>query len=306
MRINLNQLSVFYLVGRHKRMAEAAKILYVSTPAVTMQIKNLERWLGFPVFERGQGLLRFTERGRALYDAIEPLFCNLDELERYIQDLVQTEEVELKLGTHHLPGNFFIPDLIAHVHAKYPNLKVRMELGTQDRLLEELERQKLDLALMIGELPPDAKCKAVHLFDETLVLVTAAGSEFAKLESVRIKDLASIPIILQQKGAGARRAVLEFLARHNVQPNILLENLSSDVIKQFLPKMEAVAMIGRFIVQKELDEGVFHEIRLETDTPPVSSFYLAYMDSQYVPMKVRYFLSGVAGFKPKFRTHSLK
>ncbi|CAK7070084.1 MAG: HTH-type transcriptional activator CmpR [Desulfovibrio sp.] len=302
MRINLNQLHVFYLAGRHKNMAEAAKRLYVSAPAVTMQIKKLEQWLGFPVFQRGHGELQFTERGRALYDAVKPLFFDLSGLERYIQDLVQTEEVELKLGTHHLPGNYFIPDLIAYVHAKYPKLKVRMELGTQDRLLEELAQQKLDLALMIGDLPPDVKCKTLHLFDEELVLVTAADSELAKLESVQAKDLASIPLILQQKGAGARRAVLDFLSAHGVPPNIRLENLSSDVIKQFLPKMEAAALIGRFIVQKELDDGVFHEIRLEVDKPPVSRFYLAYMDSQYIPLKVRYFLSGVAGFKPHFRT----
>ena len=302
MRINLNQLSVFYCAGRYKKMAEAAKALYVSTPAVTMQIKKLEQWLGFTVFERGQGPLRFTERGQALYDAIQPIFSNLDELGQYIQDLVQSEEMVLKLGTHHLPGNYFIPDLIAHVHEKYPALRVHMELGTQDWLLEELLAQRLDLALIVGDLPAGDKYKTKHLFDQDLLLVTAAGSSLGTRASIRAEDLGSVPLILQQKGTGARRTVLEFLDRQGVRPTILLDNLSSDVIRQFLGKMDAAAFISRFIVQKDLDAGLLHEIALETDAPPLTRFYLAYLDSQYIPMKIRYALSGVDGFSPSFRT----
>jgi len=135
MRINLNQLAIFYLVGRHKKMAEVAKILCVSTPAVTMQIKNLECWLGFTVFYRERNSLQLTENGQALYAAIEPLFCDLDALERYILDLIQAENAILRLGTHHLPGIYFIPDLISHVQTKYPKLKVQLELDMECRLL---------------------------------------------------------------------------------------------------------------------------------------------------------------------------
>lgn len=301
MRINLNQLCVFYLVARHKSMTAAANLLYVSKPAVTMQIKKMEGWLGFPVFERLQNELRLTERGKALYNAIEPIFSKLEELELYIEDIVRTEEVEIKLGTHHLPGNYFIPDLIAHVQTKYPKLKVQMELGTQDELLEKLFQQKLDLALFIGDLPEDAKCRTIHLFDQDLVLVVAAGGELSKIECVSAqKDLAAVPLILQQKGTGALRAVLGFLETHRVKPNILFDNLSSDVIKQFLLKMQAGAFISRFIVQKELDAGLFHEIKILEESP-ICRFQLAYLDKQYIPMKIEHFIDGIAGFTPDFQ-----
>lgn len=300
MRINLNQLNVFYLAARHKSMTATAKLLYVSKPAVTMQIKKLEAWLGFPVFERGQGELRLTEPGRALYGAVAPVFSQMDKLEQYVQDMVQTGEVEFKLGTHHLPGNYFISDLIAHVQAKYPNIKVLLELGPQDGLLEKLAEQKLDMAVMIGEPPPGAPYKGVHLFDEPLVLVTAAKGPLGKTGPVSVKDIAAIPLILQQRGTGALRVVLNFLAGHNVAPQVLLENISSDVIKHFLLKMHAAAFIGWFIVKKELDEGVLHEIKL-LETPPVSRFHLAYLDSPYLPARITQFIDGVADFSPDFR-----
>lgn len=299
MRINLNQLCVFYLVARHGSMTAAAKLLYVSNPAVTMQVKKMESWLGFPLFERVQSELRLTERGQNLYAAVEPIFRDIEALEQYIQDIVQTEEVEIKFGTHHLPGNYFIPDLIAHVHAKYPKLKVQLELGTQDKLLEKLFEQKLDVALFIGEKAPDSRCKTVRLFDHDLVLVTDAAGELGKLASVSIAELCDMPLILQQKGTGALQAVLKFLEENQVKPDILLDNLSSDVIKQFLLKRRAGAFISRFIVQKELDEGVLHEIKLIGGSP-FCRFQLAYLDRQYIPMKIAHFVDGVAGFSPSF------
>lgn len=299
MRVNVNQLRVFYLAARHKSMTKAANILYVSTPAVTMQIKKLEGWLGFSVFERSQNEIRLTERGQRLYTAVEPIFNNLDDIERYIEEMMQTVEVEIRLGTHHLPGNYFISDLIAYAQTKHPNLKVQIELGTQDALLEQLFQQELDLAVIIGDLPEEKQCRTVHLFDEELLLVTAAESTLGTICSLSIKELDAIPLILQQRGTGVRRNVLDFLNDHDIHPPILQENLSSDVIKQFLHKMPAAAFISRFIVQKELDMGTLHEIRVVEGVPP-TQFYLAYLNSTHIPAKIKHFLSGIVGFTPDF------
>lgn len=299
MRINFNQLYVFYLAARHMSMAAAAKNLYVSPSAVTMQIKKMENWLGFPVFDRNQGELKLSEKGQELFAALGSIFDNVAELEQCIRDLTREGEDEVKLGTHHLPGNYFIPDLIAHAHERYPDLKVKIELGTQDALLEKLYRQQLDLVLIIGEMPPQSKCKVVHLFDEEMALVTSSNGDFGKIASLSVKQLGNIPLILQQKGTGALREVLHFLERHRVHPDILLENLSSDVIKQFLHTMRAGAFIGRFIVQKELDEGSFHEIALREESP-VYRFQLVYLDNQYLSLRVKHFLAGIAGFMPRF------
>lgn len=303
MRINLNQFYVFYLAARHNSMAAAARNLYVSPSAVTMQVKKMESLLGFSVFDRSQGELRLTEKGEELFNVLDTIFGNVDELEQCIRDLTRAEEGEVKLGTHHLPGNYFISDLIAQAQEKYPDLKVKIELGTQDALLEKLYLQQLDFVLIIGEMPPESKCRVIHLFDEEIALVTSSKGDLGAITSLSVRELGGIPLILQQKGTGALREVLHFLERHEVQPDILLENLSSDVIKQFLHTMRAGSFIGRFIVQKELDEGSFHEIKIREGTP-VYRFQLVYLDNQYLPLRVKHFIAGIAGFTPKF--HILK
>lgn len=301
MRVNLNQLYVFYLAARHKSLKAAAGLLYVSPPAVTMQVKKLENWLGFAVFERGQGELRLTERGQELYAVVEPVLGGLDALERQIDDLMRNEESVIRLGAHHIPANYFIPDLIAHVRSNVPTLKIQMELGTQDSLLEKLFQQKLDLALIIDDPPEGLPCKVFHLFDVEVALVVAADGEYGKIDSISVKDIKEIPLILQQKGTGALRSVLQLFDEYGVQPNILFENISSDVIKTFLLKAPSGALIGRFIAQKELDEGIFHEIKIVERTPTYS-FNLIYSDNQNVPPKLERFFTGAAGFSPIFKS----
>jgi|GEM_PF-1270473 len=301
MRVNLNQLCVFYLTARHNSMTVAADLLYVSKPAVSMQIKKMEDWLGFPLFERESGKLRLTERGQGLYEVLEPIFGNLEKLEQYIHSLVQAEEVELKLGTHHLPGNYFIPDLISHAYSKYPRLKLQMELGTQDALLEKLLQHKLDLVLMIGAPPPAMHCRSVPLFAVNLALVTAAGNAYSKLNAISVKELPNLPLILPQRGTGARSTLLQFFTKHEVQPNVLQDNISSDVGKQFLLREPSCAFIARFIVERELNEGLFHEIKV-AEGLPVFHFHIAYLDRQYLPIKILDFIEAIRGFSPRFPT----
>ena len=166
--------------------------------------------------------------------------------------------------------------------------------------VEKLFQQKLDLAIIIGNQTHNESCKLARLFDQEIALVTSSHGAFGKIESLSAKELGKIPLILQQKGTGALQAVLDFLNGHGVEPNILLKNLSSDVIKQFLQKMPSGAFIGRFIVQKELDEGLLHEIRI-VEGPPLARFHLAYLEGPYTPAKIKHFLAGASGFKPKFK-----
>jgi len=302
MHCNLNQLAIFYFVVRHKKMAEAAKFLHVSKPAITMQIKRLEHWFGSPLFHREQNLLRLTEMGQALYDGIEPFFCDVDALERYIQDLIQSRESTLALGTYHLSGIYFIPDLLCHVQMKYPKLKVKLEFGTECILLEALAQGKLDMVLVTSNLPDNKRYRRVRLFDQDLVLVAAAGSKFGKLAPITSEGLADVPLILPLRDGGPRQVIHAFSSRHGVQPNVLLENISADVIKEFLLKKDAASFLVRSIAQKELDEGLLQEIPLAINEPLVIHYCFVYMETQYVPLKIKTFLFGIENFLPKFPT----
>lgn len=89
MQINLTRLHVFYLTARSGSMKKAAARLYVSPPAVTMQIRKLEKELALPLFTRRQGGLLLTEKGRKLYEMIEPMFRQLEGIEHCLENLTK-------------------------------------------------------------------------------------------------------------------------------------------------------------------------------------------------------------------------
>lgn len=299
MRLNLNQLYVFYLVAQNKSMLITAEALFISPPAVSRQIKTLEEWLGFDLFIRRGTQLVITRSGQKLFFALHDIFKNVPATESHIAELMHTEKNLIRLGTHHLPGNYFIPDLLMYSKRQNPDLNLEMELGPQDDMLEKLLLRELDFVLMIGKPPTEAKCKSLHLFATDLALVVSSKGELAHLDNIAIEELSEIPLIIQQKRTGARRVVLDYFMHYGITPNIVLDNLSSDVVKQFLPKMRAASFINRFIVQSELDSNIFHEITIEGPSP-ICHFYLAYRDAKNLPQRSQLFLASLEGFAPRF------
>ncbi len=301
MQVSLTRLHVFYLTALYGSMKKAAEKLYVSPPAVTMHIRNLEEELGLPLFARKQGGLLLTEQGKKLYDLVEPMFRQLDGIERYLADLVSGEHRELRFGTHHLNANYFIPDLLAHVRTLHPELFMQMTLGVQDVLLEKLAAHQLDLVLIIGDPPRDARFQAAPLFNVEMVPVTAHPSLFAS-GTASMQEMDGVPLLLQQRGGGARKTVMDWFESFGVRPDILLDDLSSDVIKQFLPRYRALSFIASFIVQQELDSGLFRRIALREGFP-ILRFHIVY-NAAPISRPVRYFLESIRSFSPTFRTAS--
>ncbi|MDO5538200.1 MAG: LysR family transcriptional regulator [Desulfovibrionaceae bacterium] len=301
MKAGLTQLHVFFLTAEHKSMRKAAALLCVSPPAVTMQIRKLEEQLGLSLFRRDRGALRLTAEGAGLHERLKPMFDQLPAIESYLDELAADRSRPLMLGTHHLPGTHFIPDLITHVRARYPALNIQLTLGTQAPLMEMVLRGELDVALIIGEPPRDEGWGSVHLFDVPLALVTGLPGLFPGEEIISVRRLEGAPMILQQKGAGARTSVLRWLDGHGVQPDFFLDNLSSDVIKQLLPHMPSVSCIGRFIVREDIERGLLREIRVHEGLP-CHSFHFVYRKGRHVPGRIRSFVDGIRGFVPGFAT----
>lgn len=295
MHIGLNKLYVFYLAARYGSMKKAAARLYVSPPAVTMQLRKLEEETGLQLFARPRSPLRLTRHGEELYSQLAPVFQRLDEVRQRLADMARVENRVLRLGAHHLPARYFMPDLIGLARERQPTLRVRITLDIQDLLLEKLLSHELDLALIIGE-PPDARFAAVPLCTADLLLVTARP-DLAPSGRLRLRDLNGMPMLLQQHGSGARRTIQDWLRRAGVRPEIRMDNMSSDVLKQFLPRVPSVAFIARFIAQEDVDAGRLRELVLEDAVePPHFLFQLVRLADERPSEMVARFLADARDF----------
>ena len=299
MHINLNQLRSFYFTATLGSVSEAAKVLYVTPSAVTMQIKNLERWLDLRLLIRKGNTLRMTRDAEGIYAHAEKIFREVDALEAMIANQVLSQKGEVIIGAHYIPAKYILPKLMAQIKRLHPNLNVKMVLDAVPKLFDRLQKNELHF-VMTASLPPRARVKSISLFPEDLVLVTLKGSKHVGKLRIPAHDIASIPLLLQERGIAF---ATDYLDAVGVTPKVvIMEDLSADVIKQLILQDMGGAFLMRFVVQEELDRGVFQELEV-TDGLPVAEFFLAFIDEKTFPPDIRALVSTLK--RTRFRRDEL-
>lgn len=248
--MNFTQLRAFHALATTGGFTKAAEFLRVSQPAVTTQLKALEETYGVALFHRAGHTLTLTDTGAALFESSKKVFRFLEESEEIL-----TSESELLAGTLRLGSDnpFFIMDILSVYKARYPGIKLEVDLGSQSKILSELNAYEIDVAVITQE-SISSDLVAQPLKPLALKLLLPLGHRLADKGPVNLRDLAREPLIMREQGSTTRKLFLDRLAEAGVEPRILME-LNNQVAVR-----EAVASgLG---IGAELDGGVFDHKRL--------------------------------------------
>lgn len=278
MTINLNQLRSFYMAAKYKSITIAAKKLYVSPPAVSMQISKLEHWLDFKLLIRERNVVGLTKEGRDIFKKADAIFNEVQKLENDIDDMVQTRKYEVSIGAHHISGKYIIPGMIDHFQKICPNLIFKLVIGNKNVLLKKLLGNEIQLALIIGKSKFD-QIKTIRLFSEQLVLVCAMNSKHIQEKEISYKKIKRLPLFIQEKGTGMAEAIHEYFNQVSISPDIVMDNLSSDIIRQFIIQDDGVAFIPKFAAQEAIAKGKLKSIKIKEGLPE-AIFNLAFLEKK--------------------------
>ncbi len=288
MRINLNQLRCFYLAAKFKSVSRAAEALFVTPSAVTMQIKKLERWLGFRLLMREGNAIKLTHGAEAIYAQAEKVFREAEALEQLLEKQMRSQKGEVIIGSHHILAKYILPKFIARIKRLHPKLNVKIVLDSVPQLIDRLHANELHFVLT-ASLPPKSRLKTIPLFFEEMVLVALKGSRHIRRKKISAQEVASFPLLQQEHSI---YIVDEYLKKTGVPPNIVMDNISADVIKQFILQDMGGAILMRFTVQDELDSGVFQEIRV-AEGLPTARFSLVFLDENNFPPDLQELVSSL-------------
>src|SRR5438552_3901788 len=144
----------------------------LSQPAVSLQLKSLERDLGLPLFQRGGPKLLLTDAGEVLYRAAASILFAKDEAERAIGELRDGTKGRLIVGAGTTGGMYVLPRILQAYTERWPGTEIVMQVGTTDQLLERLLQNGLDLAIVGGPIE-DRRFKTDTICTDVLVLVAA-------------------------------------------------------------------------------------------------------------------------------------
>jgi len=243
MHLTLKQLRIFAAVAEQRNYTQAAKSLFLTQPAVSMQIKQLEEQAGMPLFERSGKQVQLTEAGDELLHHARLIHQQLEEAQQVMEEIRG-----LKRGSLHLTmastANYFAPRLLAAFCNRYPDIQVSLQVANRDGLLQALEDNTTDIVIM-GK-PPQ------RMAVDPLVVIAPPEHKLARQKKIPLAALAKHPFIVRERGSGTRAAVERFLAQHNIERPGGMEMNSSEAIKQAVRAGLGLGVISMHTLEMEL------------------------------------------------------
>jgi DNA-binding transcriptional LysR family regulator len=266
--LNINQLKIFYVSGKQQSFSAAAEELFLTQPAVTMQVRQLEDYFQVALFHRHGKKIELTEAGRLLHRYARRIFDLTAAAERAVWELKELETGTLKVGTTKTYAKHLMPALISSFQERHPGMRVILDEGSSAEIAHSLLVRKNELALIAKASYPQP-LKVLSFAQEELVLIMGRFHPLARSRRLSLRDLGRAPLILREKGSGTRDIILEKYREARLKPSILTEAGSVDFIKELVETGKGISFVVRSAVEEELQRGA-----LKTRPLAEGPFYL--------------------------------
>jgi DNA-binding transcriptional LysR family regulator len=221
--ITLRQLQVFECVARHLSHSRAAQELYLSQPAVSMQIKQAEQIVGLPLFEQSGKRIFLTEAGRELLHYARAILQLMQEMESSFDAMKGLERGRLNIAVVST-ANYFMPQLLARFIQIHPGIQVALSVANRDAVLRQLSENLADLAIM-GQPPAGTEMTASAFLENPLVVIAAPNHALASARKIQPHQLVRETFLLRESGSGTRSVAERYVA--------LMQAQSSRPVKTF-------------------------------------------------------------------------
>lgn len=249
--LSLRQLQVFESVARHLNHSRAAAELFLSQPAVSMQIKQAEQTIGLALFEQVGKRLFLTEAGRELLHYSRSLLQLMQEMESVFDEMKGLEIGHLNISVVST-ANYFMPQLLAKFIQLHPKIKLGLSVANRDAVVKQLINNIADLAIM-GQPPSESDMVSQSFMQNPLVVIAAPDHPLAHAKKIQARQLAKETFLLREVGSGTRSVVERYFSSHHLLLPAHMEMDTNEAIKQSVHARIGVGIISRHGIELELE-----------------------------------------------------
>jgi DNA-binding transcriptional LysR family regulator len=264
----LDQLRILKAIAAEGSFKRAADSLYVSQPAVSLQVQNLERQLDVPLFDRGGRRAQLTEAGHLLLEYGDRILALCQETCRAIEDLQNLQGGTLIIGASQTTGTYLMPKLIGVFRHTYPDVAVQLHVHSTRRTCWSVVNGQVDLAIIGGEVPLElqSSLEIAPYAEDELALVLPVFHPLAQKDTVYREDLYRLGFITLDAQSTIRKVIDQILVRGNIDPRLLkveMELNSIEAIKNAVQSGLGAAFISVSAIEKELKLGALKRVNIE-------------------------------------------
>jgi len=260
-----SRLKIFCTVAETGSFTRAARIVHLSQPAVSLQIQSLEELYETKLFDKTEGKISLTPAGRILYERAKGILEQFTEIEKEINRITGTMKGAVNLGASTTLGNYILPYIIAEFKKIHPKINIKMHVGNTARIENLLVSGFINFGIVEGKISK-RNITVENVMSDQLMLVAHPRHPLTRKKSVSIIDLTTEPFILREEGSGTRQKIEEFLRYHGLSVrdlHIVLILGSTESVKTAVETGSGIAMVSRWSVKKELENGRLKIIKLK-------------------------------------------
>ena len=289
--VNLELYRVFYTVAKCGSLTKAAEELYISQPAVSQSIKQLENQLGISLFNRThRGMDLSAQGGKMIFSKIEQALTLFAEAETLVSQINTSATGAIRIGASETIFEYFLSEKIVEFHEKFPAVKIELRSDVTPNTVEQLKARQLDVAFVNLPIEEDPDLKLygnrMRISDSFVV-----GEKYKALSEnpIGLSTLEKYPIITLEQNTVARRSLDNFLQSIGVTLKPAVEVGSWDMMKRLVAKGMGLGVIPTEYAEKEINEGTLYKL-ITDPVLPVRSVGVLLLKNAPVSYAVRAFL----------------
>lgn len=251
------RLKVFHSVACNLSFTKASRELFVSQPAISKHIHELEVRYKTPLFERIGSRIRLTRAGELLFSHTRQILSAYRQLDFEMNLLTNHFSGELRMGASTTISQYVLPPVLSSFIKTFPDIRVSLLNGNSRDIERALQEGKITLGLVEGIAHQSVLHYTPFMKDE-LVVVAHTGSSLAAVDEITLEQLCSLPLVLRENGSGTLAVLEAALAERQVklsQLNVVIQMGSTESIKLFLENADAVGIVSIRAVTRELMAG---------------------------------------------------
>jgi DNA-binding transcriptional LysR family regulator len=226
----LKQIQTFLEVAREKSVSRAAERLFVTQPAVSMQIRQLEEAFGLALIEPQGRNIQLTGAGQEFLTHAIAAMAQLKDIEAIMAEHVGIRKGRIELAVVST-AKYFVPMLLVRFGKLYPGIEVKLHIDNRDNILGLLGRNEVDLVVM-GRAPNTLDCEAVSFATNPLGIVSAPDHPLSRRKRLAFEMLKDFDFVVREKGSGTRAAMERLFGQHDIPIKVAMEMPSNETIKQ--------------------------------------------------------------------------
>jgi DNA-binding transcriptional LysR family regulator len=255
-------------VAKGGSFKNAAQSLFLTQPAVSLQIQNLEKQLKINLFDRTKKQIELTEAGTLLLRYSNRILALCEESSRVLEDLSELQSGKLVIGASQTTGTYLMPKIIGLFQQKYPNINVQLNVDSTRKVAWHLMNRQVDIGIVGGKIPKELRkiLEITPYVEDELALIVPPSHPYVKLECIKKEDLYDLKFISLNSYSTIRTVVDDTLSKNGIDVTRLkveMELNSIEAIKNAVQSSLGAAFVSVSAITKELELNLLNCVRIE-------------------------------------------